>query len=233
MLQAKKNSRAPWSKQAALSVVTYSGIALAGLIPMTLTDFHLSGTQIGDLPIGNISTSNSCATCPGDFDSANEPYRTWRGSLMGQAGREAMLTMQPQGTKEQIVSEAARLLRPGGRYGIHELAILPSDLSGRLKSQISDAFARTIHHLVQPLTESGWCELLQRHGMEVRTVRTAPMHLLEPRRVIRDEGFFGALRFFFNVLRNCEARSRVLRLRRLFRDYRDNVGAIMLVAVKK
>ena len=31
---------------------------------------------------------------------------------------EAMLTMQPQAHKEAIVTEAARLLRPGGRYGV-------------------------------------------------------------------------------------------------------------------
>jgi phospholipid N-methyltransferase len=34
---------------------------------------------------------------------------------------EAMLTMQGQHQKTAIVAEAARLLRPGGRYGIHEL----------------------------------------------------------------------------------------------------------------
>lgn len=146
---------------------------------------------------------------------------------------EAMLTMQPQATKDQIVSEAARLLRRQGRYGIHELALVPGDLPEQLRAEISAAFGRTIHHLVQPLTASGWRETLQRHGMQVQTVRTAPMHLLEPRRVIRDEGLFGALRFMFNVLRHREARSRVLKLRRLFRSYRNNVGAIMLVAVKQ
>lgn len=34
---------------------------------------------------------------------------------------EAMLTMQTQETKRQIVREAYRLLKSGGRYGIHEM----------------------------------------------------------------------------------------------------------------
>src|SRR6202790_1577588 len=41
---------------------------------------------------------------------------------------EAMLSMQPAQHKAQIVREASRLLKPGGRYGIHELCLTPDDL---------------------------------------------------------------------------------------------------------
>jgi len=146
---------------------------------------------------------------------------------------EAMLTMQPPATKDQIVGEAARLLRSGGRYGIHELVLVPDDLAEPLRGEIARAFGQTIHHLVQPLTVMGWRDLLERHGMEVQCTHTVPMHLLEPARLVRDEGFFGAARFVFNVIRHREARSRVRELRRLFRDYRDHVSAVALVAVKR
>lgn len=145
---------------------------------------------------------------------------------------EAMLTMQPPATKDRIVGEAARLLRSGGRYGIHELALVPDDLTEPLRSEIARVFGRTIHHLVQPLTVMEWRDLLEQHGMEVQTTLTAPMHLLEPARLVRDEGLFGAARFVFNVMRHREARSRVRGLRRLFRSYRDHVLAVALVAVK-
>jgi len=145
---------------------------------------------------------------------------------------EAMLTMQPPTTKDQIVGEVARLIRSGGRYGIHELALVPDDIDEGLREEISRAFGQTIHHLVRPLTAAGWRQLLEQHGMTVQVARTAPMHLLEPRRVIRDEGILGAAQFIINVLRHRDARSRVLKLKRLFRSYRDNVGAIVLVAVK-
>ena len=39
------------------------------------------------------------------------------------------------------------------------------------------------------------------------------MSLLEPGRLIRDEGFAGALRFVWNLLRDSEARQRVLQVR--------------------
>ena len=41
---------------------------------------------------------------------------------------EAMLTMQGQNQKVAIIAEASRLLRPGGRYGIHELCLVPDEL---------------------------------------------------------------------------------------------------------
>lgn len=146
---------------------------------------------------------------------------------------EAMLTMQSESTKDQIVGEAVRLLRTGGRYGIHELALVPEDLPLPLREEISSEFGRTIHHLVQPLTLKEWRGLLECHGMEVQTTLTAPMHLLEPARLVRDEGFFGAARFVLNVIRHPEAKVRVMELRRLFRSHRDHVSAVALVAVKR
>lgn len=146
---------------------------------------------------------------------------------------EAMLTMQPAATKDQIVAEAARLLRPGGRYGIHELALVPTDIDAAKQEEVSKAFGQTIHHLVRPLTEDGWRHLMESHGFSVEFSRTAPMHLLEPARVIRDESLTGAIRFIFNVLTHRQARSRVVELRRLFRAHKDNVGALVLVATRK
>ena len=61
---------------------------------------------------------------------------------------------------------------------------------------------------------------------------TTPMHLLEPRRLIRDEGIGRAVRFIFNVIRTPEARRRVFSMRRMFRKQRQHLAAITLVAVK-
>ena len=36
---------------------------------------------------------------------------------------EALLTLEPLSRKHSIVGESARLLRSGGRYGIHELLL--------------------------------------------------------------------------------------------------------------
>ena len=45
-----------------------------------------------------------------------------------------MLTMQSDKVKGQIVNEANRVLRPGGRYAIHELALHPDTLTDEQKT---------------------------------------------------------------------------------------------------
>lgn len=143
---------------------------------------------------------------------------------------EAMLTMQPAATKAAIAAEAFRLLAPGGRYGIHEMALVPDDVGDAVKTEISTGLSRVIHHGIRPLTESEWRAVLEQAGFVAERVERADMRLLEPRRLVADEGLRGALRFVGNVLRDGEARRRVLRMRGVFRRFRDNLGAIALVA---
>ena len=59
------------------------------------------------------------------------------------------------------------------------------------------------------------------------------MALLQPRRLVADEGLGRALRFVVNVLRDADGRRRVLDMRATFRRYRRNLAAIAIVAVRK
>lgn len=144
---------------------------------------------------------------------------------------EAMLTMQTDETKRRIVREAARLLRPGGRYAIHEMC-LRDGVGGEVRNEVERALTGVVHHGVRPLTVSEWRRLLAGEGFEVKDVDDAPMALLEPTRVVDDEGLFGALRFAFNVLRDGDARRRVFEMRRVFRRHREQIAAVMIVAVR-
>jgi len=144
---------------------------------------------------------------------------------------EAMLTMQTDETKRQIVREAARLLVPGGRYAIHEMC-LQDGVEGDVRSDVERALTGVVHHGVKPLSVSEWRRLLEGGGFEVKAMETAPMALLEPARVIRDEGFFRALRFAFNVLRDHDARRRVFEMRRVFRRQRGRIAAVAIMAVR-
>ena len=146
---------------------------------------------------------------------------------------EAMLTMQTPNKKQQIVQEASRLIKPGGRYGIHELCLVPEDLDEDTKQEIQKALTDAIHVGARPLTVPEWRTLLESEGFIVHTEATAPMHLLEPKRLIQDEGFLGTLRFVWNVLRDDEARHRVATMRKVFQTYEENLAAVMLVAVKR
>ncbi|GAC70130.1 class I SAM-dependent methyltransferase [Gordonia soli] len=145
---------------------------------------------------------------------------------------EAMLTMQGDRAKKEIVAEAFRVLRPGGRYAIHELALHPDTLSDEQKAEIRKSLARSIKVNARPLTETEWRELLEEGGFRVETVGFAKMALLEPRRVIADEGILGTLRIVVNVLRNPAARRRILDMRSTFTKYRDELAAIEVIAVK-
>ncbi len=145
---------------------------------------------------------------------------------------EAMLTMQTPAQKKAIVQEALRVLQPGGRYGIHELALAPDGLGDEIKEQVSHDLSSVIHVGARPLTSLEWRSLLESEGFEVRTEAAAPMHLLEPRRLIRDEGLRGMLRILFNVLRTPAARRRILAMRGVFRKHQGVMRAVTFVAAK-
>lgn len=83
---------------------------------------------------------------------------------------------------------------------------------------------------VTPLTVRGWEDLLVENGFRVIERATAPLRLLEPRRVIANEGVGGAARFVANVARDGDARSRVLAMRQAMRSNAANLQAFGLVA---
>lgn len=145
---------------------------------------------------------------------------------------EAMLTMQSPRGKAAIVAEAARVLRPGGYYGIHEMALDPDSLPESVKTDIQRSLAQAIKVNARPLTVAEWTQLLQDAGLEVRSSATAPMSLLEPKRLLADEGPVGAARFVWNLLRKPLARRRVLAMRRTFRQHQQHLSGVALVAYK-
>ena len=146
---------------------------------------------------------------------------------------EAMLTMQTEEVKRSIVREAHRLLKQGGRYGIHEMCLMHESLNDDARKDVERALTGVVHHGVRPLTVAEWQRLLESEGFGVEAVETTSMSLLEPGRLVKDEGVVGALRFALNVLRDGEARRRVFEMRRTFRRNRKLLGAVALVAIKR
>ncbi len=143
---------------------------------------------------------------------------------------EAMLSMQPERKKQAIIAEASRLLRPGGRYAIHELAVAPDDLDPASLERIERDLSEAIHVGVRIGTVSRWRAWLEAHGFEIEEVRIAPMRLLEPDRLVRDEGALGAARFAVNALRTPGAARRLRSVRASFREHRHQLCAVAIVA---
>lgn len=145
---------------------------------------------------------------------------------------EAYLTMQPDSLKHRVIEELARLLRPRGRFALHEVAFSPDDIADSARRSVAEALTSTIKVNVTPLTVAGWNELLEEHGLVVESSYRAPLHLLEPRRLVSDEGVAGAARFVGNVLRDGDARSRVRAMRSAMRANAEHLQAYGVVAVR-
>lgn len=145
---------------------------------------------------------------------------------------EAMLTMHTQAQKRSILREAFRVLRPGGRYGIHELSLEPEELSGEQREAIQRDLSAAIRVGARPLTCAEWRVMLEEEGFRVRAIATAPMSLLEPGRMIEDEGLLGVARMAVRLARDPGARARVMEMRGVFRKHQRHIGAVALVAEK-
>ncbi len=143
---------------------------------------------------------------------------------------EAMLTMQSDTNKAGVISEAARLLGRGGRYAIHELCIVPDDVDPAIEQQIWNDLSRSIHVGARPLTVPAWRALLEAEGFTIVAEHRAPMALLSPRRIIADEGFVPAVKFFARVARDRAARDRVRNMRACFERWTEHLAAIAFVA---
>jgi SAM-dependent methyltransferase len=143
---------------------------------------------------------------------------------------EAMLSMQSAAKKRAIVAEAHRVLRPSGRYAIHELALRPEDIDPALYERIQAELSASIHVGVRIGTVPDWQHWLEEAGFVAESVTTAPMRLLEPDRLVQDEGLLGTLRFLWNALRTPGAVARLRHVRRVFRKHQAHLCAVAIVA---
>lgn len=82
------------------------------------------------------------------------------------------------------------------------------------------------------LTDTEWLELLEESGFSIKQTIEAPMLLLNPHRMIHDEGPLGALKFVARVVTRPVARRRILALRRAFGKYSRYIKAVSLVVEK-
>lgn len=145
---------------------------------------------------------------------------------------EALLTMQSEENKKKVIDEAFRILRPGGRFGIHELCLRPESLDAETQKEVRGDLARATQVGVRPLTAPDWNAMLKHAGFQVRYESTVAMRILEPIHLIRDEGLVGTAKIALNIIRTPAARQRVRAMRRTFRQHSRHLGAVAIVAVK-
>lgn len=145
---------------------------------------------------------------------------------------EAMLTMQTPPQKKMIIGEAFRLLKSNGKYGIHELA-LKEGTDEDTKKSLYKELAGSIKVSALPLVVSDWERILKAEGFVIEKTMTNPMHLLEKKRMIDDEGFFNFLKIAFNILTHPKEAAQIREMRRVFRKYKDALTAVSIIAVRR
>lgn len=192
--------------------------------PKSYTAVELNKDAVAYLQ--DVIQGDNCRVIQGNASNTNLPdeYAT---KVYG----EAMLTMQSAKQKSDIVREANRILKKGGLYGIHEIA-LTGDLNEDKINAIYSDLTNAIKTNAKPITVEDWKSLLVSEGFMVRHIVYSPMHLVEPKRIIADEGFFRALRIFFNILTHPSAAKRVKEMKRIFRKYEKNITAVAIIAEK-
>ena len=140
---------------------------------------------------------------------------------------EAILTMQSSTGKAKILAGITNLLKPQGKFLSHEMLGLGD------KEEMDRALSQSIRVNAQPLSQTEWQDLFQQAGLTIQQSKTGEMGLLNPKRVIEDEGFFQAIKIAWNVLTNAEIRPRVLQMKQVFNQYRDQLGYIAICASKE
>jgi len=143
---------------------------------------------------------------------------------------EAMLSMQTDKRKSEIIKEAVRILVNGGLYAIHELGLRCSDEN--IKIEIQKELASSLKVNARPLTVNEWSFLLEKEGFKILKIETNNMRLLTFRTIISDEGFLGFLKIFSKIIFQSKIRRRIQHIRKTFIKYENHLCGITIIAEK-
>lgn len=137
------------------TILTIGGLVAAAIIDMTLEDFYLAGTQVGDVSTESIFTSMDCVMCHGEFDVENDPHSTWAGSLMAQAGRDPLFYAQMTNANQDVANVGYFCMRchvPMSFVTGHALEADGSTLDATDKDGVTCHFC---HSMVDPIYKPG------------------------------------------------------------------------------
>jgi predicted O-methyltransferase YrrM len=140
---------------------------------------------------------------------------------------EAILTMQSIPGKTKVLQGIHDRLKPGGKFLSHEL------LANDQEEEIHRVLAAAIRANSTPLSETKWIAACEAANLHVLHHQTGSMGLLNLARIIQDEGLIDAIKFFWNVITQPQVRDRLLAMRRVFKQYEQELGYIILCAERK
>ncbi|MDP6600718.1 MAG: hypothetical protein QGH76_00325 [Phycisphaerales bacterium] len=131
------------------------GLSVAAVVDMTLEDFHVPGTQVGDVSESAITSSDNCTGCHGPLSAESDPYSTWKGSLMGMAGRDPLFFAQMTTANQDVGNVGYYCLR------CHVPNAIPSGHANDTMGDTLDAYdadgvsCHFCHSMVDPIYKPG------------------------------------------------------------------------------
>lgn len=139
----------------ATAILAVGGTAVAALVNLTLTDFRLAGTQVGDVALQNMIPSSDCGICHTVFENPGSPYSSWEGSLMAQAGRDPLFLAQMTTANQDVANAGYFCMRchvPMSFVTEHAYDVDGSTLDEFDREGVSCHFC---HSMVDPIYKPG------------------------------------------------------------------------------
>lgn len=143
---------------------------------------------------------------------------------------EGLLTGLSRPSKLAVLEEAARVLRPGGRIGVHELCVLEGPWGETPAEDIVAELSAFRNGGLKPLTESGWRALVEEAGLSMAGTALGATELPTLAAMARQEGPRGAARAMGALLRPGSDFLRVKRSVESATRHRDRLAAIVVIA---
>lgn len=109
---------------------------------------------------------------------------------------ESLLTLLPSETKEKVIYEYRRVLKPNGFLLTHDVMLNTTETE-----QIIAELRETIHISIEPLTKEHWKEKFIQGGFRNVETFSGDITLLSPTGLLNDEGLMGAIKIIRNALK--------------------------------
>jgi hypothetical protein len=150
-------SRARLSLAAATAVLAAATVHAAIVVP---NEIQQPGTQPGQ--VGNLESPDKCDNCHGGYNTAVEPAFNWRGSMMGQAGRDPIFWATVAIAEQDFDGAGDLCLRCHAPEGWMAGRSTPTDGSGLASADSTGVACDLCHKMTNP------------DGSELAGVQTAP-----------------------------------------------------------
>lgn len=136
-----------------MSDAVFTISAASGRVPTTLRDFRMPGTQ--PFGLAGFTRSTNCLTCHGGYDTASEPGHAWKGTMMGQAGRDPLFHACLAVANQDAPSSGDMCIRCHSPFGWVEGRSQPTSGSSLTLADRDGVSCDHCHRLVDPLYQPG------------------------------------------------------------------------------